>query len=110
MADWTQGTTPTIEVTLDVDPATVTVLNLAIKQVGGVLIKKTIADCYPSEITENTVIFPLSQEDTLALDFHSAARIQAHGLVGNDPKTGAFVTEILEVTVKELLDPEVIGT
>jgi hypothetical protein len=108
MADWTQGTTPTVEVDLGFDPATVAVLNLAIKQTNGVLIKKTLADSYLSETTENTVVFPLTQEDTLSLDFHAKAKVQGHGRVGNDPTTGVFVTDTIEVTVEELLDPEVI--
>ena len=104
-----QGTTPTVEVGVGVDPATVTVLNLAIKQSGGILIRKTLADSYPSETTDNTVVFPLTQEDTLMLDFHSMARVQAHIHVGDDPDTGWFATDILDVAVTELLDPEVIG-
>jgi hypothetical protein len=108
MAYWKQGETPTVELGLDVDPATVTVLKLVITQTGGPLIKKTLEDSYASETTENTVVFPLTQEDTISLDHRSKARIQAHGRVGNDPTTGSFVTDILEVTVGELLDPEVI--
>jgi hypothetical protein len=110
MADWTQGETPTVEVDLGFDPATVTILDLAIKQSGGPIIRKTLADSYPSPTAANTLVFPLTQADTLSLDFHSIARIQAHGLIGDDPTTGAFVTKpILEVTIEELLDPKVIG-
>jgi hypothetical protein len=59
-----RGTTPTIRINLEVDASTLDELFLTIVQNKRLILEKALTD---ASLVDNTALFYLSQEDTLAL-------------------------------------------
>ena len=91
-----RGTTPTITVTLDAEAITLDALYLTIAQYGETRIEKNLAD---GSVDGTAITFPLTQEDTLALDQDAQAEIQVRGRIG----AHAFASDVLVVSVDKIL-------
>lgn len=96
-----RGSMPTITITLGFDANLLDVFYLTFAQVKRVVLEKTL-----TEATRNgeSLIFELSQEDTLALSASSGVEIQGRGRAG----TKTVETDILETTVDRILKDGVI--
>ena len=77
----TRGTTPTITYTFDlVDVSNITTAYLTITQGERVIIEKTLND---AEIGENSLVWTLTQDETLQLEEDASVKIQCRYKTGD---------------------------
>lgn len=96
-----RGTTPTIRINLEVDASTLDELFLTIVQNKRLILEKALTD---ASLVDNTALFYLSQEDTLALSAQAKAQVQVTGLIG----THRFTSEVFTIIVDDVLKDGVI--
>lgn len=105
-------TTPTHTFTLDIDPTTITALNITYAQSGGsvnccnavdgnIILVKTLDDC---TIGEDNVSVTLTQEETNQFTEDLTVEIQLHAMVGET----SLVSDIIKVPCRKVLNDEVL--
>lgn len=90
-----RGTTPTITITTDIDLTAASNLFVTFKQGDRIVFEKTLGDV---DVTENTVVCELTQEDTLALK-DSIVRFQIRATIGD----AKVASNIMTAQVSEIL-------
>ena len=96
------GTTPTHIFRLPFDTSRCDKVRITYAQCGETVLVKDVGDC---SLSGNTVTVKLSQEETLLFKCHRKARVQVRVLSVDGT---AFASKIVEVSVEELLDREVL--
>lgn len=96
-----RGSTPTITITLGFDASLLDVFYLTFAQLQKVVLEKSLTEAIKSG---ESLIFELSQEDTLALSASTGVEMQGRGRAG----TKTVETDILETTVERILKDGVI--
>lgn len=105
-------TTPTHTFTLDIDPTTITALNITYAQSGGdtqccnavdseIILVKTLEDC---TIGADNVSITLTQEETNLFTDDLTVEIQLHAMVGDT----SFQSDIIKVPCRRVLNDEVL--
>lgn len=91
-----RGTTPTITITTDIDLSDASNLFVTFKQDGCKVVEKTLDDV---TVTEDSVVVPLSQADTLVFDSTKQVKFQIRATLGDDK----VASNVMSATVNEIL-------
>lgn len=91
-----RGTTPTLVFTLPIEASSVTVLNIAIAQIGRVVISRSLDDVV---IDGNDVKMTLTEEETLQLRAGFELSIQVRAGVGES----RMASQVFRVPVERIL-------
>ncbi len=103
-------TTPTHTFTLEIDPNTITALNITYAQGTGkccngkdveIILVKTLADCV---IEDNAISVTLTQEETNLFTEDLMVEIQIHAVVGES----SLMSDIMKVPCRRVLNDEVL--
>jgi len=98
-----RGTTPTLKLTLDVDPTTFDTLFILFKQ-GETLITKSGEDLTLNS-EEKSIVVKLTQEETLKLNCSKGnVRVQLRAKLNDE----AYATSIVHVQLKDILEDRAI--
>ena len=91
-----RGTTPTITITTDIDLSDASNLFVTFKQDGYKVVEKTLDDV---TVTEDSVVVPLSQADTLVFDSTKQVKFQIRATLGDNK----IASNVMSATVTEIL-------
>lgn len=96
-----RGTTPTLTFNISFDTANITDLNICFAQWGKVVLEKDLRHC---ELNGKSIVLPLTETDTLALNSSSLAHIQIRAACGE----ARLASNILSVPVGKILNDGVL--
>lgn len=97
-----RGTTVTHTFNVDLKASEIKELKVTYSQGGRIVLFRKLADC---EVTDNTIVVKLLQEDTFKFDSSKHVNIQIRVLTNDDQVSS---TPILTVSVGACLDNEVL--